>query len=107
MRIQSAKNVSRLSSPQCATRSELERYLSANASSTKPKTILIVFIQLPERGSDCSQEGKSANNANGNPSAKPKPARTTVSWIAPPLGPNELTTKLPRMGPVHEKETIA
>src|ERR1043165_5965041 len=104
MRIQRAKKVSLFSRPQWATRSELDRYFNASASSTKPKTILMVFIQAPERGRDCSQKGKSANRAKGRPSAKPKPARTTVSWIAPPFGPRELTTKLPRMGPVQENE---
>src|SRR4029434_4141571 len=56
-------------------------------------------------GRDCSQFGKIANTVNGNASAKPKPASPAVKgqdpWAAVPANSE------PRMGPVHEKETIA
>src|ERR1700744_5830956 len=107
IRIQMAKNVSRLSIPQCVTRSALERYLIQRASSMNPKTIFTVFIQPPERGRDCSQLGKRAKRAKGRPSANPNPAMATVSWTAPPFCPRAPTSSVPRMGPVQEKETMA
>src|SRR6185437_4860325 len=105
--IQRPKKVSRFSSPQWLTRSALDRYFRASASSTKPKTILTVFIQLPERGRDRSQLGNNANKAKGKPSASPKPAMATLSCTAPPFWFKAPTNRVPRMGPVHENETVA
>src|SRR5262245_54897826 len=46
-----------------------------------------------------------ANNANGNPSATPKPAAPAVSGQAPCSATP--TSSVPKIGPVQEKETIA
>src|SRR5580698_5049520 len=98
---------SRFSNPQWLTRSALDRYFSARATSTNPKTIFTVFIQLPDRGKVCSQPGKRAKSANGRPSATPNPAMATVSCTAPPSLSSAPTNKVPSIGPVQEKETIA
>src|SRR5258708_36866636 len=107
IRNEKAKKVSLFSKPKWVTRSALEKYLINKPSSRKPKTIFTLFIQLPDLGRVCSQLGKSANKAKGSPKARPNPASTTVNWTGPPLGPRALTTKVPRMGPVQEKETNA
>src|ERR1700743_739276 len=105
--IQRPKKVSLFNIPQCVTRSAFERYLRARATSTNPKQRFRVFIQPPERGRDCNQPGKRAKRAKGRPSANPKPAIATVNCIAPPFCPRAPTSRVPRMGPVQEKETMA
>src|SRR5580692_5873868 len=107
MRIQIAKKVSLFSRPQWLTRSAFDRYFNARASSTKPNTIFTVFIHPPLLGRDWSQLGKRAKRAKGRPSARPKPDMATVSCTAPPFWPRAPTSRVPRMGPVHEKETMA
>ena len=46
-----------------------------------------------------------ANNVKGNANANPKPAMPWVNAQAPPC--NEPTNKVPSIGPVQEKETMA
>ena len=46
-----------------------------------------------------------ANKVNGKANANPKPAIPCVNAQAPPC--KEPTNKVPKIGPVHEKETIA
>src|SRR5687768_3948066 len=106
MRIQIAKKTSRLSSPQCSTRSALEINFIAKASSRNPKTIFTVFIHPPDLGSEFNQLGNMANSAKGRPNASPKPAMATVSGKALPFWFSEPTIREPRIGPVQEKETI-
>ena len=46
-----------------------------------------------------------ANKVKGSANASPNPAMPCVKAQAPPC--NEPTNKVPNIGPVHEKETIA
>ena len=98
-------NISLFRRPHCFTRSALDKNLTANASSMKPKTTFTFVIHPPDLGSDLSQFGNMAHNAKGNPNAIPNPAAPAVSghapWSATP------TSNVPKMGPVQEKETIA
>ena len=48
------KNTSLLSSPQCCTRSALDKNLNANANSKKANTFLTVSNQPPDLGKLCS-----------------------------------------------------
>ena len=54
-----------------------------------------------------AQFGNSANNAKGNAKAKPKPPIPIDSCMAPPSLDKEPPKREPKIGPVHEKETIA
>ena len=104
VKIQTAKNTSRFKIPQCMTKSAFDKNLNAKATSTNASIFFTTSNQLPDLGNDCSQCGKIANNAKGNASANPKPAKPAVNGHAPPL--NEPTSKEPKMGPVQENETI-
>ena len=53
----------------------------------------------------CDRFGKIANNPKGSANATPNPASPVVNGQAPPL--KEPTSNEPRIGPVHEKDTIA
>src|SRR5438128_551061 len=86
-------NTSRFNKPQCITRSALDKNLNASASSRNANTFLTVSNHPPDFGNDCNQSGKIANNAKGNASANPNPARPKVKGHAPPL--NEPTNKEP------------
>ena len=99
------KKTSLLISDQCATKSALDKNFNASASSINPSTTFTVFSQLPLLGNEFNHCGKSANNAKGKPRATPKPASPAVSGQAPSVAVP--TNKVPRMGPVHEKETMA
>ena len=72
--IQRAKNTSLSNKCQPYARSATEKNLRANASSIKPNTILIVFIQLPDLGACLSKEGNNANKVNGSANARAKPS---------------------------------
>ena len=67
----------------------------------------MVVIQPPDFGKAFSALGKSAKSAKGNAKAKPKPVIPEVSCIAPPSAVNDPASKLPKIGPVQEKETMA
>ena len=84
----------------------MERNLKAKASSKNPKITLVVLSHPPDFGRAFSMFGNIANNAKGNPSATPKPAIPAVSCQAPPSAEREPASKEPRIGPVHEKDTI-
>ena len=105
IKIQIPINTSRFNSPQCITRSALDKNLKASASSKNANTFLTVSNQPPDFGNDCNQLGNIANKAKGNASAKPNPASPEVNCQAPPL--IDPTNKEPRIGPVQENETIA
>ena len=98
-------NISLFRSPQCSTKSALDRNLNAKPNSRKPNIILNVFIHLPDLGKDFSILGKRANKVNGRANAIPNPNIPIDNWIAPPWDEMEPTNKDPRIGPVHEKET--
>src|SRR5687768_14800984 len=104
-KIQMAMKNSLFKIPHCCTLSALARNFTASASSIKPRTTFTSVRQPPDLGMDCSQFGNIAKRAKGNPSARPKPAAPTVNghapWSATPVN------KVPRIGPVQEKETIA
>src|ERR1700744_1772787 len=107
MMIHRPKKISRLRIPQCSTRSALEKNFRARASSTKPRTIFTDVSQPPDLGNRFSQPGKRAKTAKGSASARPKPPMPIVSWIALPLVARAPASRVPRMGPVQEKETRA
>ena len=54
-------------------KSAFDKNLKANANSKNPNTTLTVFNQPPDFGSEFSQPGKAANNANGRAIAKENP----------------------------------
>ena len=62
--------------------------------------------QPPDLGRAFSMFGNIANNAKGSPSATPNPAIPEVNCQAPPSEDREPASKDPRIGPVHEKDTI-
>ena len=104
MTIHSDKNTSRSRMCQPYARSATERNFNAKASSIKPNTTLMVFIQEPDLGACFSQEGNRAKSVNGRANAKAKPN-------IPMAGPTQLpdvaacTSKKPTMGAVQEKDT--
>ena len=65
---------SRFRIPQWATRSALDKNLSASANSKKPNTTLTVAIHPPDFGSAFKALGNKANTPKGNPKATPKPS---------------------------------
>src|SRR5210317_1651619 len=102
-----AIKVSLFNSPQCATKSALERNFNAKANSKNPNTTFTVVIQLPDLGSAFSVFGNKANRPKGKPKAIPKPSIPMDNCIAPPSAVREPASKEPKMGPVQENETMA
>ena len=107
IKIQIPMNISLFKIPQFSTRSALDKNLKAKANSRKPKTTLVVFNQPPDFGKLFSQLGNNANNAKGKARAKPNPLIPAVSCIAPPSAVKDPASNDPKIGPVHEKDTIA
>ena len=107
MTIHKAINTSLLSNPQCSTKSALDKNLKAKASSRNPKTTFTVFNHPPDFGNEFNQFGNRANKANGNANASPNPPIPAVNCIAPPSEVSDPASNEPRIGPVHEKDTIA
>lgn len=105
--IQIIKKGSILSSPQCFTKSALDKNLKASPNSRNPITTFTVFIQEPDRGSFCIMEGKAANRPKGRANANPNPDIPAVNCMAPPSELKDPASKDPRIGPVQEKETRA
>src|SRR5882757_4396666 len=103
--IHSATNTSLFKMPHCSTLSALAKNFMASASSIKPSTTFTFVIHPPDFGKDCSQLGNMANNAKGKPNAIPKPAAPAVSGHGPSLA--TLASKVPNIGPVQEKDTMA
>ena len=104
---QRAKNNSIFKIPQWATKSAFDKNLRASASSINPRVTFIVFSQPPDFGSLLRTFGNMANKAKGNPRAKPKPLIPAVNSHAPESPESEPANKVPKIGPVQEKETIA
>ena len=92
---------------QWATKSALDKNLSASANSINPRQTFIVFNQLPDFGICSSTFGNIANKAKGKPNAKPKPAIPAVNSQAPESPLSDPARSVPKIGPVHENETIA
>src|SRR6185369_13633100 len=105
MRIHIAIKTSLFNNPHCFTRSALEKNFIAIAISKKPNTTFTEFSHPPDFGRDCSQFGKMANTVKGSARAKPKPASPAVNGHEPCAAVP--ANNEPRIGPVHEKETIA
>ena len=59
-------------------KSATERNFKEKANSTKPKTILMVSIHVPDLGADFNQDGNKAKRVNGNANAMAKPNIPTV-----------------------------
>ena len=93
--------------PQFETKSAFDKNFKARANSRNPSMILNLLIQPPDFGIFFTILGKNDKNENGNASANPKPKIATVKSVAPESTVNDPTSKDPRIGPVHEKETIA
>ena len=87
------------------TRSALDKNLNANANSKKPKTTLTVLSQPPDLGKEFSHPGNAANKAKGRAIAIEKPS-IPITGAIPPLEAAS-TNKVPTIGPVQEKDTIA
>src|SRR5690606_20784179 len=89
------------------TKSAFERNFKASPSSIKPKTTFTVFIQPPDFGKLCSACGKSAKSPKTIAQLNPNPAKANVSNIGMFAEPvTALPSKLPKIGPVQENETI-
>ena len=105
--IQTPIKTSRFKSPQCFTKSALDKNLKAIANSKKPRTTFTEFNQPPDFGSEFNHFGNIANKVNGNANAKPKPDIPIVNCIAPPSLVKDPANREPRIGPVQENDTIA
>ena len=79
------------------------RNLSARASSRKAKVTLKVFIQPPDLGNFFNTDGNIAKSENGNANAIAKP-NIPMAGAKSDL-PAASTSKVPIIGPVHEKDT--
>ena len=89
------------------TRSALDKNFKAKASSTKPKTTFTVFIHPPDFGRLCNACGNKAKSPKTIAHARPNPANANVNNIGTLVEPvTALPSKLPKIGPVQEKETI-
>ena len=91
--------------PHSWIKSTLDKNLKARANSINPKTTFIEFVHDPDLGSLLITLGKKANKVKGIESAIPKPSIPYVKSIAPPSFEILPTSKVPKIGPVHEKET--
>ena len=89
------------------TKSALERNFRAKPSSINPKTTFTVFIQPPDFGKLCKACGNNAKSPKTIAQAKPNPPNAKVSSIGTLEDPvTALPNRLPKIGPVHENETI-
>ncbi len=79
--------------------------MNAKANSKNPKTTFTVFSQPPDFGNEFNQPGKAANKAKGKAIANENPNIPIIGAI-PPLEAAS-TNKVPTIGPVQEKDTIA
>ena len=107
IKIQRSKNGSIFKRFQCATKSAFDKNLNAKANSKNPKITLVVLSQPPDFGSALIILGNKANKAKGNPREIPKPAIPAVNCQAPPSAVSDPAKSDPKIGPVHENDTIA
>ena len=107
MIIQIAMNNSRFSKNVLETKSAFDKNFKAKANSTKPRKTFTVFIQPPDFGKLAKTCGNKANNPKTIAQLKPNPAKAKVSNIGTlELPVTALPSKLPKIGPVQENETI-
>lgn len=106
MIIHNETNASRSRICQPYARSATERNLRAKASSRNARTTFTELSQPPERGNDCSIEGKMANTAKGMARAKANPNIPIAGPMATPIEA-ACTSNVPIIGPVQENETKA
>ena len=105
--IQIAMKSSRFSKNVLETKSAFDKNFRAKANSTNPKTTFTVFIQPPDFGKLCNACGNNAKSPKTIAQANPKPAKAKVNNIGTFAEPvTALPNKLPKIGPVQEKETI-
>ena len=82
----------------------MDKNFSANPSSINPTTTFTVFIHPPDFGKLCKACGKSAKSPKTIAQLSPNPAKAKVSSIGTLAEPvTALPSKLPKIGPVHEK----
>ena len=105
--IQIPINTSLFKSPQCSTKSALDKNLKAKANSKKPKTTFVVFNHPPDFGKEFNQLGNNANKAKGKAKANPNPVIPAVNCVAAPVEVIDPANNDPKIGPVQEKETMA
>ena len=86
-------------------KSALDKNFRANANSKNPRVTFKVFIQPPDLGIFLINLGKNDKIEKGTPKANPKPSIPKVNSVGP-LEFNEPASRDPKIGPVHEKETI-
>ena len=90
-----------------ADKSAFDKNFKANPNSINPNTTFTVFIQPPDFGKLCNACGNKASKPKTIAQLNPKPAKAKVSNIgifAEPV--KELPSKLPKIGPVQENETM-
>ena len=102
--IQIAIKSQRGSIPQPYARSATERNFSESANSRKANTTLKEVIQSPDFGAVFNHCGNIAKSEKGRAKAMAKPNMPMVG--ANKLRPAASTSKVPMIGPVHEKETM-
>src|SRR5665647_2624362 len=85
------------------TVSMFEANFKLNASMMKPSTTLTELSHPPDLGIFFIHEGKRAKRVNGRAKARPKPNMPIVGRRTSPEAAS--TSRAPRIGPVHEKET--
>ena len=100
-----AKNTSRSNICACKTKSALDRNLNASANSKKPKTTFTELSQPPDLGKEFINPGNKANKANGIAIANENPSIPKMG--ARPPSDAACTNKVPTMGPVQLKLTMA
>ena len=100
-----AKKTSLSNKCNCNTKSAFDKNLKAKANSRNPKTTFTVFNHPPDFGKECNQPGNMANSINGRANAKENPNIPTIGAIPPFEAAS--TNKVPTIGPVQEKDTIA
>ena len=98
---------SRFKIPQCETKSAFDKNFKARANSINPITIFVVFNHVPDFGIEFSAFGNKEKRPKGKDKANPNPNIPIVNWVAPPLDDSDPASKEPKIGPVHENDTIA
>ena len=89
------------------TKSAFDKNLRAKANSTKPRKTFTVFIQPPDFGKLAKTCGNNAKSPKTIAQLKPNPAKAKVSNIGTFAEPvTALPSKLPKIGPVQENDTI-
>src|SRR5574344_2323814 len=104
MTIHNTMNTSRSSRCQPYAKSATDRNFRAKANSKNPKTTLTALSQPPDLGMAFSHDGNRAKMLNGKAKAKANP-NIPIVGASIEFFVETSTSKVPMMGPVHEKET--